>query len=453
MIRNFGTAVSSIVFCFIPMAVQADILTAADVNAMKAENVQPSKTDSTVKAKSDGPVISGEGRLRFEDQARTSSFSSSQTFYSFRLRPTVKWALESGVEVVLEPQFSKRLGAETYVPGATTNSLTESSGNSGFTGDPMTVYQAYLKAPIGDALSVKAGRMALKYGADLIVGPASWGLYGRSFDAVVLNAKLGTVSMDLLQAKIADFGSHTAGGDRDLNGVYVTWKPDAWIKALELYNFERLDLDNKTTASADDGNRNRYAVTGLRLLNEWDGYKLGLEYAGGSGSSNFVGDGTDAAMMFVNFETPSYAGHKIGVDYASAGANWNEMYPTTNKYLGRADVIGRRNILSQTVTLKSDWTDVWGTELSFFNFQRKSTSKKIYGTNGTSSFGSAVSTSNNVGTEIDLVVSYKYDKATTWSAGASTFAPGSYLKETLDEAGTTGPREAHFAYLMLETKF
>lgn len=427
----------------------ADILTTETSTAV----VIPEKKMAT-----DGLTFTAQARLRFEDQARTSAFVGGSSFWSYRLRPNLAWNLSSGLQMVLEPQFAKRMGAETYVlgqaPTPATPALTETSGNTGYSGDPMTVYQAYFLIPLGEMVKVKAGRQALRYGADLILGPGNWGVYGRSFDAILVNGEMGGISVDLFQAKIADFGTKANQGDRDLNGIYLTWKPGAYVKTLEVYSIERVDLDNqKTGGGADTSASSRYAATGARLVSDFSSYGVALEYAKGSGSSNFVGDGSNAEIAALNLNTPSFGGHKFGFEYATSGENWNEIYPTTNKALGRADVLGRRNLIATSLSVKSDWSDKWSTELAVYDFQRSSNTNQIYGVNGTSAFGSTTSDAKAIGNEIDLVVSYQQNKNATWSVGAAKFSPGAYLNDTLDQAGQTDNREAHYAYAMLETQF
>lgn len=404
-----------------------------------------------------GPKVSGAARIRFEDQARTASFTTSRSFLTMRFRPSVAWDLESGAKIVIEPQVAKRFGEESYQPGlnATGNptvALTETSGNTQYAGDAISALQAYVETPLGEGVRAKFGRMRLRYGDQLILGTADWGTYGRSFDAFMLSAKRGAFSLDLFQAKIADSGNAADGGDRDLNGAYLTFAGGELLRAADLYALERVDLDNRTTAATDTGAANRYQIYGLRLAGAAGGFGYALEYAKGSGSSAFVGDGSNADMWVVDVSSPSLGGHVIGVEATSAGENWNDLYPSTNKPLGRADVLGRRNLSSQAVYVTSQWSDRWGTELWGYLFQRRATDRRSYGTNTTSAFGSATSDAKDIGSEIDLVVSFKQDKTMTWSAGAAAFLAGAYLKDTLDQAGRE-VRDSHFSYVMLETRF
>ncbi|MBX3016953.1 MAG: alginate export family protein [Bdellovibrionaceae bacterium] len=395
--------------------------------------------------------------MRFEDQARTSSFTTSRSYLSMRLRPNITWDLESGAKIVIEPQLAKRFGQEVYSPGqdATGNptvALTESSGNSAYPGDAITAFQAYIDVPLGDVVRAKIGRMRLRYGDQFILGPGDWGTYGRSFDTVMFSGKLGSLNLDLFQAKVADLGNGADGGDRDLNGAYLNYAGGQALSSFHIYAFERVDLDTKVTATTDTGGPSRLQIYGLRLEGKPGGYAYALEFAKGSGSTAFVGDGSNAEMWVLDLSTPEMAGHIVGLEATSAGENWSELYPSTNKPLGRADVLGRRNLSSQALYVKSSWSEKWGTEFWAYNFQRRATDRRSYGTNGTSAFGSATSTAKEIGNEIDLVVSYKQDKANTWSAAAAAFLPGAYLKDTLDQAGRD-VRNSTFAYVMLESKF
>lgn len=409
------------------------------------------------KNKSAGIKVTGAARIRYEDQARTSSYSTSRSFWSMRFRPNITWETEAGVKVVVEPQVAKRFGQEAYTAGqngsgAATVSLTETSGNTSYPGDSITAHQAFAEVALSEGVRTRLGRMRLVFGDQTMMGPGDWGTYSRSFDAILLNVKSGAITADLFQAKIADLGSASEGGDRDLNGLYLTYQGGDALKTVDVYALERVDLDRKVTATTDTGSDSRYNVYGARFAGAPGDYGYSLEYAKGAGSSNFVGDGSNADMWILRLNTPSMSGHVVGVEATSAGENWNEMYPTTNKALGRADVLGRRNLQSQALFVKSEWTERWQSEMWAYFFQRNSTSRRIYGTNGTSAFGSTTSTEKNIGSEVDLVISYRPDKSLTWTGGACAFLPGAYLNDTLDQAGRDD-RDSHYAFLMVESKF
>ncbi len=407
-------------------------------------------------AANDKLKISGIGRLRYENQENTISAAKSASFMSFRLRPNLTYKASEDLEVVLEPQFSKRMGSEVYSNTAAaagdptaTPSLGESSGSSGYPGDPLTVFQAYMNVKLGSDISLKAGRQVLKYGDELILGPANWGLYGRSFDAAVLHWENNGHFVDAIHAKLADFGTKDAGGERELNGVYTSWALNTVLKTLEAYFFQRNDTDSADTANSDNGADNVYNVVGTRLLFGLGDFGLTAEYAHGDGSDVFVGRGTQADMYDVLLNYKVSDAHKLGLRYAHAGSDWNELYPTTNSYLGRSDVVGRRNlqaialhyngVLSETVELGAD----------LYHFDRANDKAPLYRTDGTTSYGSLTSSEKAIGDEINLVVKYKQSSLLTWSAGAAYFIPGAYIKDSI----ANDSQKMTFGYVMLEAKY
>jgi hypothetical protein len=398
--------------------------------------------------------LSGAGRLRFENQEFTDSLTGSSSFMSIRLRPNLAYKANDELEFVVEPQFAKRAGAEVYTPSSTTaNTLGETSGNAAYAGDAATVYQAYMNIKFDSHFSLKGGRQALKYGDELIVGPANWGLYGRSFDALVARWANAGSFVDVIYGKVADFGNRSAGGDRDLYGVYTSWNLGFWFKSVDVYWLQRMDHDNKNTGGPDDGTDNKYSVAGTRMLFEWGAFNLSAEYAKGDGSKVFVGDGSGTDMYTATLGYKVTDKHKVALEYAVAGENWNDLYATTNRALGRTDVVGRRNIEAIALHWTSEFSDYFDLEFDYYRFQRASTDTRAFRTNTTSAFGSATDTSKDLGQELDLTLKYKQNAAITWSVSYSQFLTGSYFEKTLEQAGLNTDRNPAFYYVMLETKF
>lgn len=401
--------------------------------------------------------FSGAGRIRYEIQDFTDSLTGSANFTSIRMRPNLTYKAHDQLELVFEPQFSKRMGAESYVgSGTAANTLTETSGNSAYAGDAVTVYQGYMNVKFDDHFSLKGGRQQLKYGDEIILGPANWGLYGRSFDALTARYSQDKNFVDVIYGKIADFGTKTANntGDRDLYGVYASWNFDMPLKTAEAYWFLRDDLDKVSTGGgADTTAPNRYSVYGVRLVAAFGDLGATVEYAKGDGSKVFVNDGSETDMYTANVSYKIGEKHKAAIEYGHAGKNWNELYPTTNRALGRADVLGRRNLNDIAFHWTSDFNDYFGLEFDYYNFSRSNTDNRSFKTNGTTAWGSATDDSKAIGQEFDLSVKYKQNAAITWSAAYAMFLNGDYAKETLDQQGLKSSRNPDFFYVMLETKF
>jgi hypothetical protein len=396
--------------------------------------------------------FSGNGRIRFENQEFNDRLTGSSSFMSVRLRPTVNYKAHEQLNLVFEPQFAKRMGAETWTPSsATGNTLGETSGNVAYSGDPVTVYQGYMNVKFDDHFSLKGGRQAIKYGNELIMGPANWALYGRSFDALTARYADGGNFIDLIYGKIADFGARAGNvDDRDLYGAYASWNFGFWLKTADAYWFMREDRDATDTdgAGPDNGFHNRYSVYGARLVFEFGDFDLTTEYAKGDGDKVYVNDGSNTGMYNATLNYKINDKHKAGLEYSHAGKNWNDMYPTTNRALGRADVVGRRNIDAIAFHWTSDFSDYFGLEFDYYNLRRASTEAQIYKINTSTAFGSTTDSSKDIGQEFDLALKYKQNANISWSAAYCRFFMGSYAEKSqgLD-------KDPDFFYVMLETKF
>lgn len=394
-------------------------------------------------------------RVRYED-SNQKDLVNRTSFFSIRLRPQLSYEVSPSVKVLLEPQYAKILGQTGFVPsGAGANTLTETSGNSSYTGDPLVVRQALVEMGLTEQITLTVGRQALSYGDQLMIGVSDSSVYGRSFDAVKSRWKSESWTVDLLQAQIAELTATTSasGGNKELSGLYITGSPAESIKALDLYAFYLADNRAPTTAPADANRPFFWGSYGTRVLTEFSGVALKGEFAqnfGQENTSTFT-ENKDNNMIDAEISTKwgEAKNHRLGLQLFQAGPNWKDLYPTTFTPFGRTDVVGRRNLTGAAIHYTNVLNDRWTGDLDLFYFTRTKKDATAWNNSGTTALGTATLDSGEVGTEVDLTVKYAWEKNVTVSGGLAFFQMGSYLKDSIGGES----RSPHYGYLALEAKY
>jgi len=396
-------------------------------------------------------------RYRFEDASQYDLVNTKQ-FSSIRIRPTINYTGIDRLKVVIEPQFNKVMGGEAFTPSSTTaNSTTETSGNTAYNGslDSMTFRSAYLDVSMNENFNLLVGRQALSYGDQYIIGPADWGIYGRTFDAARLKFKNDSFQVDGFQAKIVETVStaNNNGGDKDLYGLYGTYSRSGFIKTADLYGFYLQDNQSRTAVPADDTRPWHFGTYGGRLVSEEGPWSWKAEIAKNFGTENTAAMGRDDQNAMVdarvNYQFSGSRPQKLGLQIYQAGENWRELYPTPYEPFGRTDLLGRRNIMGAALHLSSVWSEKWQTEVSGYYFQRTNTDTMAFQPDGKTAVGNLNSNSSYVGTEIDLVAKYAMTQNLTLSGSYNYFFVGDYLKESVGGEN----KSPSYLYLMLEAKY
>lgn len=374
-------------------------------------------------------TVGGKARLRYEDTQNYGTAATSfqrNAFWSVRVRPSITMKVDDLATIVAEPQFAKRLGRDyTYTQVG-------SSGQTTYN-EYFHMHQGYIQLKFSEELALKGGRMALSYGDQIIIGPADWGVFGRSFDGAMLSYKSALVNADLSSLKIVETDNRV-GADRDLWVLYTTWKLGESIKAFDVYG---LYESNQTVAATST--ESRHGV-GARVKAAFSGVDLGAEYTMEKGTRSFIANDDATSMIFAEagFTMPEVAKLRIGVEYDQANEFWAEWYPTTKSLLGRNDVVGRRNLTAMAVRLSAEPDDNVKLNLDYWMFTRTSDSATPYQTNGTTAVGTtAASTSKDIGQSIELSAMHKASEHVEYGLGIAYFIQGAYLKDNFGDRTLT----------------
>ncbi|MEK6772381.1 MAG: alginate export family protein [Bdellovibrionota bacterium] len=415
-------------------------------------------------------TFSGVARLRYDDNFAKATTGALHTNYtSLRIRPNLNIKVNPDVSVIVEPQYTKTFGAVAWVPSAAAvNTPTETVGNAAYTGDPITMNQAYLELKMDYGLSLQAGRMALRYGDQFILGSADWADNGRSFDALKFRYTQDKSYIDVIISKVIENNKTTnapaTGDDKDMNGIYASWFVNDNLKTLDAYYLYQYDQRSAASVPGADTSTNPrpssfFGVQGLRFVTAFDnvGWKAELAQNLGSDGTSFIATGqkdkNDMLDTEVSYNVNDSMKTRVALQYFKGGQNWIEFYPTTAKQLGIVDVVGRRNLSGFGLHYTATFSERYAMDADYYSFKRTSTDATAYSLGG--AIGTtAASTSDDVGQEIDLVGRFMASKSLTWSLGINIFQPGANIKD-IQNATTadSGGRVSHYGYIMADVKF
>ena len=126
---------------------------------------------------------------------------------------------------------------------------------------------------------------------------------------------------------------------------------------------------------------------------------------------------------------------------------FNQLFPLGHAFLGYIDIVGRQNIIDPNLGVTFKPIDKMAVNVAAHFFWRDSTSDALYNAGGIPIRPGGISTSSEVGQEIDFTVSYKFDRHTTALLGYSHFFAGPFIKES------PPANDIDFLYLQLQYTF
>ena len=321
----------------------------------------------------------------------------------------------------------------------------------------LDLHEAFIKIDnfFGTPLSMKIGRQKLVYGDQRLIGGFEWNVNARSFDALKLTYGSETVDIDFFASKIYDTATTATDTDPDQNfyGIYSTIKsiPD---NTLDLYLLLLRDGSDTAAITANNtmasdivggginGSQNIWTY-GARLKGKFQDidYTLEIPFQTGNidtGTTNYDVDAYAIAAK-VGYTLPTAQKIRVGIEYDFASGDsdstdsdietFTNLYPTNHLHYGYMDRLGWRNMEAWSVNVKAQANDQLTLYAAYFIFKLAEEKDGWYGAgawmNGAGQ--SSTNTEDELGSELDFVATYKYNKAVKLQAGLSRFFTGDYI--------------------------
>ncbi len=341
-----------------------------------------------------------------------------------------------------------------------------------FSDPALSAHQAYFNHKFADSFALLGGRSELVYGDQLVIGPVGWHVMGRSFDGLKGRYSMDNFWIDLFTMKVEESVDTTAGSptlghstDIDFSGIYFSYTGLPFVSAIDLYYLMRADRQEVALSGGDMANVESMTATGLRLTGDTSGIDYRLEYTTESGKRATAGAAATADIekasqydVEVGYTLPGDFKARFALEAFSAGEGYDQLYPTAHKWLGYADLFGRRNISGFVLHAKvpvSDFTI--GFDYHTFNRVNVEEDASVPGTskygayklNGSTSWGTT-GTDAAIGSEMDLTVGYKFGPAFSGTLGYSSFTSGEYMKK---QGFLKGDTALTLLYVEMSAKF
>ncbi len=316
---------------------------------------------------------------------------------------------------------------------------------------------------------LRLGRQEINYGDERLIGALDWTQPARSFDALRVHlgnadspAELdmfGSILRDQQRFEIVtmapDGTETTSMGDSNgdyLAGMEFSWRPVDFL-TIQPYLIYRHD-----GPIADNPTRDRdIASPGLRITSPGIGgffYTLdGTLQFGKVGTNNHFAYGF-AGDVGYKIDSPARPAISAGVALASGGSSAGEdadqfenFFPTNHKFYGYVDLFGWRNIIEEHIKVALKPKSLPFTATFFiFNFGLQDGDAPWTNAGGAVLGQSDESGSNQLGQEIDFVLSWKPLPGVGLSGGYGLFIPNKGSKRLGNEDPT------HWMYLMFGGK-
>jgi len=403
-------------------------------------------------------TFSGQYRVRgeyrnnvdYNDDAADAVASMTQRV---RLTANAEAAEDTTVKITL--QDTRTFGQAG--DGATTGTLTDSGSNN-----TVDLHEAYLNVDkiFGTPVNFRIGRQELNYGDERLIGAFNWSNNGRAFDGVKFNYAQEGLNVDLFRMTLDDDAPDTDDvsniDDITLTGVYATLGQIIPNNTIDLYAINKNGNDRDVLNFYTVGVRVKGAVAGLD-------YSLEVPYQFGEqrDTTNSVDMDLSAWALAakVGYTIPGAPMNvRIGAeyDYATGDDNtvagndeietFQSLYPTNHNHFGIGDVVNTwSDIQAWSVNVSADVTEKIRLYAAYWSYQEA----EANGTDHGSTTGAGAD--DDLGSEIDLVATYKYSNNVSLEVGAARFMPGDAISDGTTPAGLDDAQD--WAYLQITANF
>ena len=394
-----------------------------------SEEVKPSPLFPSV------TQVGAQLRLRPELRDNT-DFLGNRLYSLLRFRMNAAFNINPETLIYIQPQFSKVMGEALFLgDSGASNTVQATSGV--FFDTAMTVHQAYLDYKPFSNLQMIAGRQILSYGDEVLVGAAmGWANVGRSFDGVKFVYQQPGFRSDLFWTQLVETSGFVKGGigNADFSGFYNAFDLGSFAKNFDLYAFYLSDTRQPTSLSL--------WTLGSRLkssVNQFD-YRVEVDYQIGT-ALNQVQTGNQGDFE-VGYLLDSKSKMRVATGGFISSPNYNQLFPAAHKWLGYADVLGRRNVMGGMLKFGVSPMSKLNLTCDLLQFYRTSKDAPAYKLQTNKPLGEiSKSSSSSIGTELDVNLSYQLSESIQVSTGVNTLFASDYLTQNF---GKTNPMYAFF---------
>jgi Alginate export len=335
--------------------------------------------------------------------------------------------------------------------------------------DTWTLWEGYTQVGNSTAgwADVLAGRQALRFGDERVIGPSNWLNVGRTFNVARIDLHQGGYKVSVFASSVVPGDSaelHSVLPGNNLYGIYGSLQNIVPQATVEPYVLWRLAPSNAALPETLGRGRLNEVTIGLH----WKGtlpahfdYDTELDWQTGSLGAASIGAWAGYAGVgktFVNVAaTPRIF---LEANYASgtknrSGSHWStfdQLYPSNHDKFGFADQVGRRNLVQFRVGVEEEPTRRWKLKQALEGYWLATSSDNFYSSSGAIAVATLPGASRHIGNELDLVAEYQWSRGLSFGFGYARLFAGSFLKSTTPGKDYVYPY-AYFEYNFSKSGF
>ena len=304
----------------------------------------------------------------------------------------------------------------------------------------------------GIRTKMRAGRQVLSYGDQRLVGEFDWHTYGRSFDGVLLTRTYDNTKVDVFATRIVERGNGAVipgvdNDDRELFGIYTMTPKALHHSDLDVYVLLLNDRMSMVGEAGGMGNTHLFTA-GFRLAGVKDNLDWGGEAALQRG--HFAGDPASAWAAHarvgytmsdtrwtprIGFEWDLATGDTDPTD--GTNRSFQTLFPTNHGHYGILDAMAWQNMQAFRATASLKPHRDWTVTADWWRLYLDETEDAWYSASGAPIRPGIPGASRYLGTEIDLVFTWKASDHMKVAFGGAQFFDGPFVRAGGDASDTT----------------
>jgi len=313
--------------------------------------------------------------------------------------------------------------------------------------DTWTLWEGYAQVghPTDGWVDVLAGRQALRFGDERVIGPSNWLNVGRTFNVGRVDVHQGGYRVSFFAASVVPGDSaelHSVLPGNNLYGIYGSLRNVIPQSTVEPYVLWRLAPSSSgLPETLGRGHLNEVTV-GLHWLGTLPaGFDYDTEVDWQTGSLGNATIASEAAYAGVGRKFTHWrAAPRIFLEanYASgtrdrSGNRWStfdQLYPSNHDKFGFADQVGRRNLVQLRAGVEESPSRKWKLKQAVEEYWLATAADNFYASSGAVSVAAHPGASRRIGTELDLVAEYQWVRGLSFGFGFARLFAGPFLRST-----------------------
>jgi hypothetical protein len=290
------------------------------------------------------------------------------------------------------------------------------------------------------------GRQMFSFGDERVIGPSDWINMGRTFDTVRFDLHPKNLNVSIFAASVINaidghIDHHIEGNN--LYGIYASFRKLVPRAVLEPYLLWRVAPGNIALPETADRGAMSEVTGGARLAGtlprDFD-YDIEMNKQTGSLGHYSIeawAGHWNLGKTFVN--TRGKPRPFVEYNYATGDRNpqgntWSthdQIYPSSHDKMDFADQFGWRNIKDLRVGVMQKLAKRWEFTEIVNNLWLATKNDAVYSASGAASVAANPSaTSTHLGTELDLIATFKQNAHIAYGFGLGYLFTGAFLKES-----------------------